>query len=669
MLGIRPEKIWVIDYLTFTDKKCMLFENRELEMPFLRYLLIITSIFIVSCTAANSNIKSIAAGDVAKFIKESPQAAQHPNSGASLLYSYTYVEIFPTGDSVLRDVKRYKIFNERGQHHAVKSISYREGYQEVKIFFANTIKPNGQVVPLDKKDIHDSSRFSSYDFYTDIREKRFTMPAVEDGCIIEYAYQIKNLQPMISLDYHGKFFFQYFEPIEEDIMEIVLPANVELKIKKFKNAAAPVVTHEGNRKKYTISSFKQKEIIPEPRMPALWDNETFPQLHFWTLDDWNKVSRWYMPLVKEQMQPDKEITDFTRQLIQNAKTEEEKIREIFNFVAQKVRYVAVLLGPYSHKPHAARDIFQKLYGDCKDKTVLLLAMLKVAGIEALPALVPANGEFFDETTPSLDSFNHVIAVVPAGLNKYYWLDATNEVASFDAVPFFRPTTVFLIKPDGSCLFVKTPDVDSKKDFISTVNNFSINQEGDAQIEVANTFYGKAAESTRYSFKHRTPEERKKFFERMGIEVKDIVYGSFTDTDKPFFVNVKGSLKNLAQKIDDKTLVLNNMFSQDTYKDITAAKERSYPVRLRSSFFARDKYFFKFPAGYQIKNLPALPAIDRPFKYRSEKFAFADSILTYVLETKNFDYKIPAAGIVEFKLFAAELQKRDSSIKSIIMEKK
>ena len=177
-------------------------------MRIFRNILIFLSLFILSCSTVNSNIKSISDGDVNLFLKQAPVASDHPNAGADILYSYDYAEFYEDGASITRHADRIKIFNERGRNLASKSISYRDGYQEVKILFANTIKPDGKVVPLDRKDIQDSSEYAGYEFYTDIKVKKFTMPAVEDGCIIEYAYEIENLKPVLSFDYFDIFFFQ-----------------------------------------------------------------------------------------------------------------------------------------------------------------------------------------------------------------------------------------------------------------------------------------------------------------------------------------------------------------------------------------------------------------------------------------------------------------------------
>ncbi len=236
------------------------------------------------------------------------------------------------------------------------------------------------------------------------------------------------------------------------------------------------------------------------------------------------ISRWYISLVKEQMQSDGELEAFTRQLVKDKKTDEEKIKAIFNFVSQKIRYVAVLLGPYTHKPHPAREIFKKRYGDCKDKTTLLLTMLKIAGIEGLPVLVPARSEAFDESVPSLQVFNHVIAAVRSG-NKYFWLDGTNEAAAFNSTPFTRPTIVFVINSDATYRFVETPPMDDNKDFSSLELESNINREGDADVNFTQSFSGKAAEWSRYFYKYLSPEQRKTHFERRGIEVKELSFSS------------------------------------------------------------------------------------------------------------------------------------------------
>lgn len=637
-------------------------------MQMFKNLIILLSLFIISCSAVDTNIKSISHGDVMSYLNQAPQAQEHPNAGADFLYSYNYFEFFEDGTSVTRNLDRIKIFNERGRSFASKSISYREGYQKVKILFANTIKPDGRIIPLDNNDIIDSSEYAGYEFYTDIKVKKFTMPAVEDGCIIELAYEIHNLKPVLAFDYANIFFLKNFFPMEEDIIEIVMPSGIELKYRNYKTDIIPRILADGHKTRYIFTSLKQKEIIPESRMPSLFDRDTFPQIYFWTLDNWDVISKWYVNLIQEQMSPDNELEIFTRQLIEGKNSDEDKINAIFNFVSQNIRYIAVLLGPHTYKPHPAHEIFKKRYGDCKDKTTLLLTMLKIAGIEGIPALVPANGKYFDDSIPSLMAFNHVIAVVPLK-DKYYWLDATNETASYDSPPFVLPTKIFLINQDGSYRFITPPALNDKKDYYKSDMKYDINDEGNANIDYTYEFHGKAAEAIRYTFKYSPPEQRKKFFQDRGLEVKDLTLSSFTDTRTPFVIKLSGTLKNLAQVLDEETMVLSNVIALDAYRDITAASERQYPISLSQSLFSIENSSYKFPRGFKIKKLPKNYLLDKPFRYRSEKYSFRGSVFQINLESKNEEQTIDLKNINDFKDFATQLQKYESSIKNIIFEKK
>ena len=631
-------------------------------------LIFLSLLFIVSCSALNPDIKSISGSDVNSFLKQAPKAEEHPNAGADLLYSYSYVEYYEDGTSVTRNLERILIFNERGRNFASKSISYREGYQEVKIIFANTIKPDGKIIALDINDIHDSSEYAGYEFYTDIKVKKFTMPAVENGCIIEYAYEIRNLKPVLSFDYADTFFCQNSFPMEEDIIEIVFPEKIALKYKSFNTAITPQIINDGNRKRYIFVNKKQKEIIPESRMPSILDKNIFPQISFWTLNNWNDISSWYSKLFQEQMKSNSDLEDFTKKLIAGKNTDEDKINAIFNFVSQDIRYIAVLLGPHTHKPHNAFEIFEKRYGDCKDKTVLLLTMLKIAGIKGLPALVPANGKYFDDSIPSLSAFNHVIAVVPFH-DKYFWLDATNETAAYDSPPFMLPIKVFLIKEDGSYQFITTPALNSKIDYYCLDMKYNINKDGNADLDYSYEFFGKSAESIRHSFKYASPDQRKKFFQDRGIEVKDLHLSSFTDTRKPFSIKLSGNIKNLAQVLDEETMVLSNIVSFDSFRDITAASSRQYPISLTQSMLSKETYSYRFPAGFKIKKLPKNFTFEKPFQYRMEKYSFKGSVFNIYQESKSEEETIGLKNIDNFKNYAAGLQKHETSIKNIIFVKK
>lgn len=630
-------------------------------------LTVVLCLFCVSCSTT-APFKSVTQGNVQEYLKQTPQATDHPNAGVLMLNSYAYVEYFKDGTSVTRHLERYKILNERGRRFATKTITYREGYSKATILFANTIKANGQVVSLAQSDVFEGTQYAGFDFYTDIKHKRFTLPAVEDGCIIEIAHEIENIKPVFNFDYSTVFLCRNLFPMEEDILEIVLPVNRELKFKSFQTDLTPHITVDGEKRRYVFTNLKQKEIVPEPRMPSLIDRETFPQIWIWTLSDWKSISSWYIRLFTGQMKVTPELKQFTLKLIEGKNTREEKISAIFNFVSQNIRYIAVLLGPHTHKPHEAAEVFQKRYGDCKDKTVLLLTMLKIAGIEGQPVLVPSHRQYFDEKMPSISAFNHVIAAVPNG-EDYFWLDSTNEVASYVSPPFSSPSPVFVVMADGSYRFLQTPSPDPKKDYAQSVITLNIDMEGNADVTFDHTHFGKAAQQLRYLYKYLPPEQRRKAFEKRGIEVLDLDLGSFSDTDAPFFIRLKGKLKNIVQIVDADTMILSNIIRLDTYRDITASSERLYPILLHPSYPVGETFRYVFPDGFSIRKLPENYASDQPHVTRQETFAMKGSTFEVSVANTQKERKVTLAELSDFIKYALELQRHESNMKNLIFERK
>lgn len=109
-------------------------------------------------------------------------------------------------------------------------------------------------------------------------------------------------------------------------------------------------------------------------------------------------------------------------------------------VEDQVRYLALVLNLGGYIPAEADQTWARRYGDCKAKTVLLMALLHELGIEAEAALVhSARGDGLNERLPALGDFDHVIVRAVVG-GKVYWLDGTRtgdrSLDTLGVPPFF-----------------------------------------------------------------------------------------------------------------------------------------------------------------------------------------------------------------------------------------
>lgn len=102
-----------------------------------------------------------------------------------------------------------------------------------------------------------------------------------------------------------------------------------------------------------------------------------------------------------------------------------RMMQALALVQDQVRYVFVGLDSGGYRPARADDTWSRRFGDCKGKTVLLLALLKELGVEAEPVMADINGgDGLNERLPML-AFNHVLVRARVG-GKSYWLDGTRS---------------------------------------------------------------------------------------------------------------------------------------------------------------------------------------------------------------------------------------------------
>jgi hypothetical protein len=91
---------------------------------------------------------------------------------------------------------------------------------------------------------------------------------------------------------------------------------------------------------------------------------------------------------------------------------------------ERVRYTAVQTGRGAIVPKPPAETLRLGAGDCKDKAVLLIAMLRHFGVEAqLALLTPRPAREPDWGMPSLSLFGHAVVYVPRA---DLWIDASSD---------------------------------------------------------------------------------------------------------------------------------------------------------------------------------------------------------------------------------------------------
>lgn len=135
---------------------------------------------------------------------------------------------------------------------------------------------------------------------------------------------------------------------------------------------------------------------------------------------------WYHSLCKDLPKPNEQLIQFTNNLIVNKNTEEEKIKTIFYWIQDNIKYLAYSNGLAGFKPESANDVFFRRFGDCKGMANLCKTMLQIAGIDARLTWIGTRDRSFTYDIPSLLVDNHMITTVYLQNGTKYFLDATEK---------------------------------------------------------------------------------------------------------------------------------------------------------------------------------------------------------------------------------------------------
>ena len=276
-----------------------------------------------------------------------------------------------------------------------------------------------------------------------------------------------------------------------------------------------------------------------------------------TFANWADVGAWYGGLQKDSLQVTPAIQAKAAELTKGLKTDDEKIRALYNFVALRFHYIGLDFGIGRYQPHSADDVLDNAYGDCKDKHTLLATLLKAVGIDAWPVLIHASRKL-DPDVPSPAQFNHVITVVPSG-GKYIWLDTTPEVAPYELLTItLRDKQALVIPSDKPPLLMLTPANPPFPDEQRYTSEGKLDATGTFTGHVEQLYRGDVEVALRIGFRQLSQSQWKEGVQRFsyglgfGGDVSNVTITPPDETDKPFLISYDYVRKNYGDWDDHQT---------------------------------------------------------------------------------------------------------------------
>lgn len=395
---------------------------------------------------------------------------------------------------------------------------------------------------------------------------------------------------------------------------------------------------------------------------------------------WSDVANWVQKLNAGQCDSSPQIVETAHRLAAGAKDEFAKIRALGRFV-QGLRYVsnnADLGQGFGYRCRKASEVFARQYGDCKDKSNLLCAMLREVGVTAYVA--SARSEDDREILadfPSPAQFDHAITAIkvddsmtlPATVATKRWgrllfFDPTNEFTLPGDLPYYLQGTRVHICEQGSDELIELPKISPEQGY-AFQRTATLHLMPTGALAGTVSILGKAQAGTemRHSlFVASTDEQLQKFATRLlgdatrGAKLSAIVR---KDDEATGVCGVEFSLAKTSylQRMPGALAVAKLDVLNRGAIPALAAPDRQAPVKLQAVAF-EDEVTLVLPDGFSPEELPASATLVSDYGRYERSFKSAGGTITLVRHVVLNSQLVPASEYPQLKKFLSDLAKAD-----------
>lgn len=604
-----------------------------------------------------------------------PGEKDYPDAGAVIILDEGKMQIIGGNElptSLFERHRIVKILNTRGQRYANITIPYTPSSQ-VENIQARTISPTGKITVIDKKNIYDVTLYPRFIFYSDQRARIFTMPAIEDGSVVEYRYQMRirgrNLWP--------SWIFQDNVPVLKSRFTMVSPSEWEVNYKHY-NIDLEVEVAEaptGFPATYKWETADVPGLKSEVGMPALNDCLARLEIAPLGMKSWDDVSLWYHELAEPPIKGGQMVKALAKFLTEGVGSDAEKLKIIYEWVREQVRYVAVEIGIGGFQPHPAEQILTNRYGDCKDMATLICSLAREAGIEAYPVLVSTwqNGAP-DTSLPSPFHFNHAIAYCPSVGDGGIWTDATEKGCPFGELPWYdQGLPVLVVGKEGKAEIIMTPAAPANSNQLWFDWQVELDEQGAANVRGKTQFNGAPATEMRESLIYASPDDQRHLLETFlaircaGVKLDSFQISGVNPVEDPLTISYAFQTATfiLPQK-EQMTFRAGQILTFDL-PDYFRSTNRQHPIRFRYGVHDGLKLKINLPANWEVKTLARSDSIAAPFGSANWAYSTNGNTLEVHINRHLSGTSVDPEQYQDFQNFVDEIKSRD--LREVVINRK
>ena len=540
--------------------------------------------------------------------------------GAELLKKNVILKLNKKYQAKVYVSESIKILSQRGINRFSEVIvPFSTKYQKVKLLHAYTLLKGTFKIPIGKQAVNvvSPSIAINYPIYSSIKYLTLSMPAVEDGSVINFSYELNNFKPLIK---NGAFYSNYFTrtiPVKDAGFTLIYPAglNVNLYLHNINKSLVFKKAINIKNKKY-IKIYVHITNIPaikkESYMPPLKNYRQYISISTYT--SWSRLLNRINKLFIKSEKADKKIKEFAKKNVGDMKSEnkgrKKKIILIYNDFIKSFRYVGIGYGINGYNPEPAPFTFSNGYGDSKSLASLLITMFKIEGIDAFPVLITSlNTSNLNIKSVSPKQFDSVIVGTKINGKRFYLYPDSSSYKAF-SLPFnISGRKGVELLSSGKYKFITLPaQKPSLNEKVLEVTS-KINRKGQLKGRITAIYKGVYSNFKRSSLKDESGYRKKiqaagfLYNFAPGANIKNFEYKNIKDINKNITLKMKFLDNNYGQ-IKGNKIVFHQIIPVDMGLLHAVLKSRRiYPLVMGYPFKHIAKITIKLPKKSNIYYLP------------------------------------------------------------------
>jgi hypothetical protein len=366
------------------------------------------------------------------------------------------------------------------------AVSFNPDLESLDILEAYTEKGDGRRIMVRPEDIHRQTGKLAEGTgisWPSLNTVQVVFPQVRTGDKTHVRYRQTIRRPALE---KGLSWVEYL-PNQVDILayQVSLSAPAEFAVQVVAEHMDLHSSVQGGRRIWTIRG-SSSGFSDEPQLA-----NALKQLPYWMYSTWpsrTALADAFAKGMRDKLMLSPSLQAMAEGLVQGKSTPQQKVQAIHQWMVQEMRYVAIFVGTGGYVPHDLPTILDNRYGDCKDMSLLMMALLKAVGVESAPALINTFQTDWVPPVP-VELYNHVIVYIPS-LNLF--VDPTAQKTPLGALPWADAAKPVLVGFETGAREMRTPVFERQDNLVRVQSNWAFDRQGNAKVDMVVHTSGQAA---------------------------------------------------------------------------------------------------------------------------------------------------------------------------------